>query len=66
MDTHGRVSVGLQAKTYLYQLCTDTECSLEDLPGVMSDRVRWQKSENSMLSEELYYYYYYYEYYFLL
>ena len=38
---------------YLQQLCTDTGCSLEDLPDVMDDRDKWQErpkeiSESSM------------------
>ena len=40
---HGQTSVSQPAKTYIHQLCTDTECSLEDLPGVMDYRDRWQE-----------------------
>ena len=29
---------GRPARTYIQQLCADTGCSLEDLPGVMDDR----------------------------
>ena len=36
----GHPSVGWLAKTYLHQLCVDTGCSLEDLPGAMDDRDR--------------------------
>ena len=29
------------ARTYIQQLCANTGCSLEDLPGVMDNRDRW-------------------------
>ena len=38
--THGHNSVGRPAKTYLYQLCADTACSLVDLLGTMDDQER--------------------------
>ena len=31
-------NVGRPAQTYIYQLCADTICGLEDLPGAMDDR----------------------------
>ena len=36
---HGNTTVGQPVKTYIYQLCADTGCHLEDLPRVMTDRV---------------------------
>ena len=33
-----RAKVGRPARTYIRQLCADTGCSLEDLPGAMDDR----------------------------
>ena len=33
--SHGRTSVGQPTRTYIQQLCTDTGCSLEDLPEGM-------------------------------
>ena len=30
--SHGRVKAGRPARTYIHQLCADTECSHEDLP----------------------------------
>ena len=36
--SHGRAKAGRPARTYIHQLCADTGCSLEDLPGVMGDR----------------------------
>ena len=41
--THGRASVSQPAKTYLRRLCADTECSSEDLPGVIDDRDGWKE-----------------------
>ena len=29
------------AKTYLHHLCTDIECSLEDMPEAMDERDGW-------------------------
>ena len=52
---YGCTSVGLLAKTYIYQLCAETGCNLHDLPGVMDDKDGWQKreSKNSILSAQL-------------
>ena len=47
--THGLVSVGRLARTYLHQLCADTRCNLEDLPGDMNDRDRWRERERESL-----------------
>ena len=35
--------VGRPTRTYQQQLCTDTGCSLEDLPEAMDDRDKWQE-----------------------
>ena len=35
---HGRTRAGRPERTYPHQLCADTVCSLEDLPGAMDDR----------------------------
>ena len=43
IPSHGRVKAGLPARTYIQQLCADTGCSLEDLPGAMDDRDGWRK-----------------------
>ena len=40
---HGRASVGRSTRTYLQQLCTDTGCSLEDLPEAMDDKDEWRE-----------------------
>ena len=36
--SHGRAMVGRPPRTDVQQLCGDTGCSLEDLPGAMDDR----------------------------
>ena len=36
--SQGRLKAGWPARTYIQQLCADTGCSLEDLPGAMDDR----------------------------
>ena len=36
--THGRAKAGRPARTYIQQLCKDTGCCPEDLPGAMNDR----------------------------
>ena len=40
---HGRAKAGRPARTYVQQLCSETGCSLEDLPGAMDDRDRWRE-----------------------
>ena len=35
--------VGQPARLYLQQLCDDTGCSMENLPGAMNDRDKWQE-----------------------
>ena len=41
--THGRAKAGRPARTYIQQLCEDTECCPEDLPGAMKDREEWRE-----------------------
>ena len=36
--TYGRAKAGRPARTYIQQLCEDTQCSPEDLPEAMNDR----------------------------
>ena len=38
--SHEREKVGRPARTNIQQLCVDSGCSLEDLPGAMDDRDR--------------------------
>ena len=39
--TYGRAKAGRPTRTYIQQLCEDTECSPEDLPEAMNDREKW-------------------------
>ena len=41
--TYGRTKAGRPARTYIQQLCEDTECSPEDLPEAMNDREKWRE-----------------------
>ena len=41
--TYGRAKAGRPARTYIQQLCEDTECSSEDLPETMNDRGKWRE-----------------------
>ena len=42
---HGGINVGWSARTYIPQLCADTELRLEDLPGVIDNRERERERE---------------------
>ena len=44
--SHGRAKAGRPARAYLQQLCTDTECSLDDQPGAMERRVARENQGN--------------------
>ena len=39
--TYGQAKAGWPARTYIQQLCEDTGCNPEDLPGEMNDREKW-------------------------
>ena len=41
--THGRAKAGRPARTYIQQLCEDTEYSPEDLLESMNDREKWRE-----------------------
>ena len=41
--TYGRAKAGRLARTYIQQLCEDTECSPEDLPEAKNDREKWRE-----------------------
>ena len=41
--TYGRAKAGRPARTYIQQLCEDTECNPEDLPEAMNDREKWRE-----------------------
>ena len=40
--SHGRAKAGRPARTYIQLFCSDTGCSLEDLPEAMEDRDGWR------------------------
>ena len=41
--SYGRAKAGQPARTYIQQLCENTECSLEDLPEAMNNREEWRE-----------------------
>ena len=41
--TCGQAKAGRPARTYIQQLCEDTGCNPEDLPGAMNDREKWRE-----------------------
>ena len=41
--TYGRAKVGRPPRTYIQQLCEDTECSPGDQPEAMNDREKWRE-----------------------
>ena len=41
--TYGQAKAGWPARTYIQQLCEDTECNLKDLPEAMNDREKWRE-----------------------
>ena len=49
--THGHTNIGWTVKIYIYQLCVDTVCHLEDLPNVKVNRDG--ESKESILSTYL-------------
>ena len=41
-------SVGQPARSYRQQLCTETRCSLEDMPEVMDGRDKCRESQGNL------------------
>ena len=41
--TYRCAKAGRPARTYIQQLCEDTECNPEDLPEAMNDRKKWRE-----------------------
>ena len=60
--SHWRAKVGRPAWTYIQQLCADTGCSLEDLPGAMDDRDVWQERVREIRASSVTWYIYIYIY----
>ena len=46
--TYGHISVGWPAKIYIHQLCAETGCWLEDMPGVITYRDEWWEREKGI------------------
>ena len=40
---YGQAKAGRPARTYIQQLCEDTECNPEDLPKAMTDKEKWRE-----------------------
>ena len=49
-SSHRRTKVGWLARTYLKQFCTDTGCSMEDLPRAMDDSDEWRERVTEILA----------------
>ena len=43
IPAYGQVKAGRPARTFIPQLCEDTECSPEDLPEAMNDGEKWRE-----------------------
>ena len=41
--TYDRAKAGRPSRTYIQQLCEDTECNSDDLPEAMNDREKWRE-----------------------
>ena len=42
---YGQTKTRRPARTYIQQLCEDTGCSPEDLPGAMNEGEKWRERE---------------------
>ena len=52
MFTQRHMGVGQPAKIYIYQVCVDTGCSLEDYTRAMSDRDGWRESQGELCCQQ--------------
>ena len=50
---HGHTNFSLLRKTYIYQLCENTECCLENLPRAIANEDKWWESKVSMPSAHI-------------
>ena len=57
--SHRWVRVGRPVRTYLQQLCTDTECSMEDLLEVMDNRSKWWERVREICTSSMTWWYIY-------
>ena len=51
--SHGRTKAGRPARTYIQQLCADTGCSLENLPGAQDDKDGWRQRVREIRADGL-------------
>ena len=56
--SHGPAKVAQPVGTYLQQLCTDSECSLKDMPVSMDDRNGWWERAREILARSVAWYIY--------
>ena len=52
---YGHINTGLPAKTNIPQLCADARCCLEDLPGVINDRLMERSSRLCAINKTWWY-----------
>ena len=50
---YGRAMAGWPVRTYMQQLCADTECSPGDLPKAMDDREVWQERVRNIRADSV-------------
>ena len=57
--SHGRAKAGRPARTYIQQLCADTECNPEDLPEAMDGRDGWRERDRYIRADGVTWWYVY-------
>ena len=50
--SHGQAKAGQPARMYIQQLCEDTGCSPENLPGAMSNWERWRERVRDIRADD--------------
>ena len=51
--SYGQAKAGWPARTYLQQLCVDTECRPEDLPEAMNDWEGWRERDRDISADSM-------------
>ena len=64
--TYSRAKAGWPTRTYIQQLCEDTECSPEDLPKALSDREKWRERVRDICAGGTTWWWYYIKYSYLI
>ena len=57
--SRGRATTGRPARTYIWELCADKECSPEDLPKAMNDRELWRERVRNIRADSATWWYIY-------